>query len=992
MFKFFTGLTGIISMASSLAISACSKPNEKTEPTPDDDIPDDTNEGNESEKHENYLLALMSGNSAGLEIEDLVEGHKWVMSKTGGIKAQKLQEVFPNGIERVEYSENKDESHFNSVFDYTGQHTPLFKIGGTATGAYLIEQEQNEVIMSGVNFTTNGNIGEIKDSKIYFDMLRYLTRNVSKGSNIKIGVLGSSNEVDDYLNKNNANSFPSDVSGLNLSGKTEDQKRDEINGFDLIIVNNWNDNVNDVIDSGKPVMMHFQSVWWHSKPWEYVLNKFNMFYTCNGGTARPDAMVGVHPISIKEPINPTITYQAVAKIGSNEIDSMLNALYAGSINVTAEPGAFKDTVRDSNPEHDWTKIKLDSDGRSVQNAVYAGIKQVENLMKGFDRMGNDIFDTSLNYYKGILLQADYYRRHIKYKGKDFDLDFWDWDDSAKKLSIRKNLTPAFKALFADSAILYSRKTNSAQTNLGDFSPNESEIRKMQTRSVTTTIKAGRDPHSVGTSTGIYVKAGQVVSIKLKTQSADKLSVRISTLRDGSLRAEWPTRYGRPYSIQSNSIPLKYNETVHLSSPHGGPLYLLTDSSNHTDYEIEFRNVLRHPALLNPEDPLQISEFKMAVQNTPFNWIDLKTDFAELHMTKETYDKSINLEFYGGDVIKYFNHYAKYTISNNFEYAGFSGDGLAEFSDDVKKWGNSINLYDEMFNQDIHGKRWTQHYNIERPTCGDLCSGNPADQWAPHFIATSWGENHEIGHNLQNGRMSVYGGLSGEVSNNIFPGRADYKLQLDDTSLNYFSTDGNRTQMYFDRTDHSQVFTLLNQSFIDGTASNSDHPLWNGDYFDRLSVYHQMKYASQSEDFFTMAYLYARFIDYYTGSDERWTDEIKTKLKLTRYTRTEAREKVVGGDLFAILASMVSDYDVSDFFDGLGIEVSAEARNQITENGQTTKLQKGLFYVYQEVTSDYKHFVLTNHGEFRWNTRLSQMELPSINDIVPFASGATYQKP
>lgn len=953
--------------------------------------PDDP--GSTTNKYEAYEQALRTGDGSALSLTELIEGHEHIMSSGDASAIDKIKEVFPNGIEKIPYSAGKSDAHFNSLFDYTGKHTPLFKIGHTTTGAYLIEQAKNEVILSGVNFTTTGNIGEIKNSNIYTDMVKYLTRNHDGVSQLKIGIITNywvQNDVKTYLD----NKIPNNnyiIENVSLSGLTTDvQKQEKFGQYDLIIANSFEDSVQYALESTTPLLMHFESNWWVTKPWTYIFDKFNIFMTSDGGTFRADALAGIHPTNIKEDINAGGTYESIANKRSKEIDSLLDILKNAKLEVTPQTGAYKEKNKDGNPELNWSKVIIDNDGRTVQEAAYSGLKQVESIIQGFDKLNNDIFDGGLDYYKGILLQADYYRSKVEYdKDRNGNLNIFTYNPSTELSTMKKDILPTFKALFADSSVLYSRKSNQAQTDLGDFSPQEDRIRAQQVINKTSTIKAGRDPHNVGSSTGIYIKAGQEVSIKLKTNTTNNLKVRITTLRDGSLRAEWPTRYLRPYSIQSNWIQLKYDEEVKLSSPHGGPLYLLSDSENLANYEIEFKNVLEHPTLFNHNDPMEVAKFSQDIKDTIFNWIDIKSDYAELHMTKESANTSMALPMFNGDVKKYVEYYNKYTIAYNFEFAGYSGDGLTDFTEKVKNWGTSMNLYNEMYDQTIQGRRWTQHYNVEKPTCGDLCSGNPADQWAPYFRPTSWGENHEIGHNIQPGRLKVYDGASTEVSNNIFPGNIDFRLQQDDPSLNYYSTDGNNTQMYFSRTNHNGLFEFLNNEHLKNSVANSGHALWDGDYFLRLTAYHQMKFASQSEDFFTQAYIYHRFIDYYTENDNRWTDEIKTKLKLTTYSRTDARNKLVGGDFFAVLASDISGNDVSEFLEGLGIAVSDQAKQQIVANGHTNKLGKGLFYVYEE-KAKYEHFQQIQNGEFNGIITLVQMAMPTMNDFVPFGSGKTYK--
>ena len=74
---------------------------------------------------------------------------------------------------------------------------------------------------------------------------------------------------------------------------------------------------------------------------------------------------------------------------------------------------------------------------------------------------------------------------------------------------------------------------------------------------------------------------------------------------------------------------------------------------------------------------------------------------------------------------------------------------------------------------IHKPPSIQHFHHDYVArCGWMCSGDPISSGAG-FEPRGWGESHEMGHNMQS--FNVYGGITGEVSNNIFPLHKKWRL-------------------------------------------------------------------------------------------------------------------------------------------------------------------------------------------------------------------------
>ena len=99
----------------------------------------------------------------------------------------------------------------------------------------------------------------------------------------------------------------------------------------------------------------------------------------------------------------------------------------------------------------------------------------------------------------------------------------------------------------------------------------------------------------------------------------------------------------------------------------------------------------------------------------------------------------------------------------------------------------------------------------------------------------WGENHEMGHNLQRERLKIYSGRSTEVSNNIFPLHTQWSWTV-----------AQGLAKHPDQTSPSNqsAFSILQTAISAGTAASSSHPLWSGtgsydNAFQRLAFFMQL---------------------------------------------------------------------------------------------------------------------------------------------------------
>lgn len=165
---------------------------------------------------------------------------------------------------------------------------------------------------------------------------------------------------------------------------------------------------------------------------------------------------------------------------------------------------------------------------------------------------------------------------------------------------------------------------------------------------------------------------------------------------------------------------------------------------------------------------------------------MRSGSVEVHAKVEKVRGSIDKD-YGGDVQRFIRELNEVFIDDAYTLAGFAIPNQAKTPAiqqecAVRGW--------DCDSETLHKLPGTQHINVDQyAQCGGGCSGNPYDQtWG--LNPRGWGESHELGHNLQVNRLKVYGGRSGEISNQIFPLHKDWRVlrefgqNLDDTRVNY----------------------------------------------------------------------------------------------------------------------------------------------------------------------------------------------------------------
>ncbi|MFG8600177.1 metalloprotease ImpA [Pseudomonas aeruginosa] len=428
-------------------------------------------------------------------------------------------------------------------------------------------------------------------------------------------------------------------------------------------------------------------------------------------------------------------------------------------------------------DYDWSKC-TSYVGRTTCDDVpgLSDFSKRVDVLKGaldaYNQKAQNLFalpgTTSLRLW---LLWADAVRQNIRYP----------MDKAAD--------TARFQETFvADAIVGYVREAGAAQKELGSYAGQRQQSMPVSGSEETLTLTL---PSAQGfTAIGRMAAPGKRLSIRIEDAGQASLAVGLNTQRIGSTRL-WNTRqYDRPRFLKSPDIKLQANQSVALVSPYGGLLQLVySGATPGQTVTVKVTGAASQPFLdIQPgEDSSQaIADFIQALDTDKADWLEIRSGSVEVHAKVEKVRGSIDKD-YGGDVQRFIRELNEVFIDDAYTLAGFAIPNQAKTPAiqqecAVRGW--------DCDSETLHKLPGTQHINVDQyAQCGGGCSGNPYDQtWG--LNPRGWGESHELGHNLQVNRLKVYGGRSGEISNQIFPLHKDWRVlrefgqNLDDTRVNY----------------------------------------------------------------------------------------------------------------------------------------------------------------------------------------------------------------
>jgi immunomodulating metalloprotease len=586
-----------------------------------------------------------------------------------------------------------------------------------------------------------------------------------------------------------------------------------------------------------------------------------------------------------------------------EVLALLQRLDTGSFS-TNWSGCFNDLGR----------VLCESTSSKVYDALltneFAAVaKNIRSTLRALDSKGIALFSKpGYEVEKLMVLLGDKYRESVSYPMTK--------EGSGKDL---------FKAYFSDMTAYINRPYTAVARNLGNFSSLFPATTPGLSKQLTV---AAPEVGSLDYMTGLYVMPGRTVTVTRTDGGTSTVNMGLNMLRDTTRVYQ---TYDRPTMLASPRVPLISGKPITITSPFGGPLYLFVGSvAGAPNIKVQVDGVITHPVLRNANDPAQVAAFQAEVATTPTNWVGITTDFLTVHSNLTNFRKT--MVTYGNDIGKLSSNIWTYMVKDTYELAGFNSAAAGTFvlPSAVTAFCNSAG-WDCTGLQ--HRRDKMQHVISDNyASCGSGCSGNPYDQnWALEPLG--WGETHEIGHNLQRTRLNIYGGQSGEVSNNIFPMHKQAQYNKANPSLAPITRNNTSAKLGFDIIKASMATADPSGYVYNAIWSDPAYAANNGL---RLSFYRQLiEYAryynnslSDGWELYTLLYLLDRNVSH-SVSKGTWAADA-SKFGFGNYTSTEMTA-IDGNDFMLIASSRIIGKDMRPVFTLWGVTYSAAASTQVAGN-------------------------------------------------------------
>jgi immunomodulating metalloprotease len=530
-------------------------------------------------------------------------------------------------------------------------------------------------------------------------------------------------------------------------------------------------------------------------------------------------------------------------------------------------------------------------------------------LRALDALGLALFATpGYELEKRLVLLGDKYRESVSYPMS------------------KETAGPGFfRAYFSDMTAYINRASTTVARNLGSFS----DVFAAGTPTLSRRISAAAPTTGQReVMTGLYVMPGRSVTLTRLDSSAAAVTVGLNLLRDTT---HVYNTYDRPTMLASPRVTLAAGGTLTLTSPFGGPLFVFIGADPAAAaIEVQVEGVITHPVLRNAADPAQVAAFEAELASTPTSWVGVSSDALTVHSHLNQFRQT--LANYGNDLPRLVAEIDRYMVHDTYELAGFwSSSGALSLAPAVTAFCLSAG-WDCSGAQ--HRRDVMQHVIVDDwANCGAGCSGNPYDQsWA--LDPLGWGETHEIGHNLQRARLNIYGGLSTEVSNNLFPIHKQIVANRALARATPLRRGGNGTHAAFD-----QIRTALASADPAGAmrAAIWTDPSYGANGAVRLVFYRQLiEFARHYNPAFSdgwelvpLLYLLERNFSAAVAAPANWTT-VAAGLGFGQYATAPAA--MDGNDFVLIAGSRIIGRDLRPVFDLWGIAVSAEAAAQVAAYG------------------------------------------------------------
>lgn len=583
-------------------------------------------------------------------------------------------------------------------------------------------------------------------------------------------------------------------------------------------------------------------------------------------------------------------------------------------------------------------------------------------------------DPSLPLLQSALLLADKYRSSIDYPIEWNEHQAWQ------------------QAMFADWVVSYARQKNLTQPDLGEYVIDSSQVFKgsnanyAHPATVSEQKMIGVPYPNQWTTTGWYALPGQTITLTRNDSSPVSVEIKLNYHRSNTNRAYDQHVYLAPLELAQQRLRLAAGQSVTFTTPYGGPIYLyFKGGTGAQQVDMTADGVAKHPTITDFNAPEQIRRFTELLEGTELPHIDLRTEQAEQHLRKDRLLGSLGGEF--PDIESLLDAIVNEHVNAVYTLAGFKvqGKSLSESLPEAVKVRCMTMFGEDCVDESLHSRTLIQHANYDQNAhCGSGCSGNPWDaSW--NISPRGWGDNHELGHNLQVNKLNVqyvivadrnrwsqYSSRATENSNNIFPYVVRWRTRYINGGDSAPENDGSHKGVFYafmsdvaGITNASGKRVVLDQNCkqIDAgedryTAAWANNAYaFNNNY--RMAFYIQMALRADTLqegttdigngfNIYPLLYLHGRIFDKYAASKELW-EENRQRLGFGLFPYDGAAlyegrtvRDMPGNDFMLVSLAMLTKLDWRSHFDLLGLRYSDLAAYQVQAMSFHGSLPMGLY--------------------------------------------------
>ena len=641
-------------------------------------------------------------------------------------------------------------------------------------------------------------------------------------------------------------------------------------------------------------------------------------------------------------------------------------------------GKLNEASFDTSVLNDCTGNYLSCNTTAFVDSFKAGADWYRSNAETLDNNTIDVFTKAdFPLMKAGLLLADKYRSEIDYPIAYSEHAQWQ------------------QALFADWTVSYARVHNLAQPDLGEYVTDRANLSKGSNAhyaypATVTERKTIAVPYAgQWTTTGWYALPGQTIKLTRLDSSTANVEIKLNYHRRNTNRAFEQKIYRGPLELAQQRLRLAQGRSIEFSSPYGGPIYLyISGGEGALNVDVNAQNVAKHPSIMDFTNPAEIAAFNDRIQNTELPHVDLRTDGAEQHLRRDRFLNAIGTDM--PDVNALLSSIVDDHINSVYTLAGLKiqGKSLSEsLPADVLSACKGL-FGDDCIDNSLHTRSIIQHANYDQNAhCGAGCSGNPWDA-AWNIDPTGWGDNHELGHNLQTNRLNVqyaaasdtdnwagYGSRAGENSNNIFPYVVKWKT--------HYLRDGNTGTVTDGHMNHKDLFYVFmsdaagtkdtsgkrvvfgaNCKVIDAGEDRYTAPWASNAYAVhngyRMAFYIQMALKAHGMtlsdgtmlnngfNLFTLLYQHSRMFGKYANNTSDW-EANRSKLGFSLFPFDgnsvyggKTVKDIPGNDFILVSLSQLTGKDWRSHFDMLGLRYSSLAAAQTAINATSGAMPMGMY--------------------------------------------------